>query len=415
MNAQQTGPEHKSGCASAGTGHYDVIIVGAGLVGASLAVGLRKALPAHCRIAVVDNRDLTQIAATDARTTALSMGSRRILQNLDLWDDLAADAEPIVDIQVSDRGQPGMSRLRARDHRVPALGYVADNGRFGRLLHNRLLHDDGIDCLHPVQVTHIKPIAGSASAGMQIDTSSDTGAGQLTCHLAVLADGGKSPLGAMLGLSFDSRNDGYKALVTNITTSRPHKSTAYERFTDEGPLALLPRRDGRSALVWTMPAALADQRLQLPEPAFLEAIQSRFGYRLGRLIERDACHSWAIEQRSVREQIRPGLVVLGNAAHTLHPVAGQGFNLALRDLEELVHQVSRALDAGQPPGQMDVLLAYQARRQQDQRQIMEASDWLVRTFSSRSGLWLGARTLGLAGMGSLFPLKDWFARRAMGL
>ncbi|MCY4473199.1 MAG: 2-octaprenyl-6-methoxyphenyl hydroxylase [Kistimonas sp.] len=422
MNAQQTNAQPGSGPRPKNM-DYAVVIIGAGLVGATLAVGLRRALPADFSIALVESRKLApagegrhqQAGDADVRTTALSMGSCRILHEWGLWDALAAEAQPILEIQVSDRGRPGMVRLQARDHQVPALGYVVSNSQAARLLQGRLLEDAGITCLESTRVQGVRRLCELGPDCMQVETLSGGKVRKLTCSLVILADGGRSGLASMLGLRLDSRNDGQAAIVSNVIPAGDHNSIAYERFTDEGPLAFLPRSDGRCALVWTMPASLAADRMQLSEQDFLAALQSRFGYRLGRFRSLEArCH-WTLQQGWLREQVRPGLVVLGNAAHSLHPVAGQGFNLSVRDIQELIHQLSRAAQAGCQLGQLDVLMRYQARRQQDQHQIMKASDRLVHSFSSNQAGWVAARTLGLVGMASLFPLKDWFARRAMGL
>ncbi len=393
---------------------YDIVIVGGGMVGATLAIGLRQALPDDFRLAVIEAVDIPSEAdpqwqpSYDARSSALSEGSHHIFHSLGLWQEIRQAAEPILDIHVSDRGHFGVARINAAEHGVPALGYVVDNRQLGRVLISHLQAETGIDWLCPVQVQTLTPTRD----GMVVETD---GGQTLRAGLVVLADGGRSGLAKTLGLESDVSDYGHKAIIANITPSRHHKNVAYERFTDEGPMALLPRPNGDCALIWTMPEALADERLELVEDDFLAELQTRFGYRVGRFCKVGERFGYSLALRTVREQVRPGLVVLGNAAHSLHPVAGQGLNLSLRDVQALIETIVAAVRRQKSPGSLEVLKAYQLAREGDQRQTTDFCDQVVRLFSNNSMVLAGARNLGLVTMDLLFPMKDRFARQSMGL
>ena len=395
--------------------HFDVVIVGGGMVGASLATGLRKALPESITIAVIEAVAPSSTGAPqdwqpsyDARSTALSEGARGIFEELGLWQGIARNAEPITDIHVSDRGHFGMTRLHASEHGVPALGYVVDNSWLGQVLVSAVQDLDGVEWMCPVSVKRLTP----EQSGMALESDAGT---NLTAELVILADGGRSGLTQALGVDIDESHYGQKAIVTNITPARHHQGVAYERFTDEGPMALLPRANGDCALVWTMPEALAEERLQLVDDDFLEELQDRFGYRLGRFRKVGERFSYPLALRQSREQVRPGLVVLGNAAHSLHPVAGQGFNLSLRDVQALIRVLGQAGHMGQHLGDLELLLSYVEDRQQDQQRTIGFSDKVVSLFSNDSTVWAGLRNTGLLSMELVFPVRDWFARQAMGI
>ena len=395
--------------------HFDVVIVGGGMVGASLATGLRKALPESITIATIEavapsSTDDPQDwqPSYDARSTALSEGSRGIFEELGLWQGIARNAEPISDIHVSDRGHFGITRLHALEHGVPALGYVVDNSWLGQVLVSAVQDLEGVEWMCPVSVKRLTP----EQSGMALELDSGT---NLTAELVILADGGRSGLTQALGVDIDESHYGQKAIVTNITPARHHQGVAYERFTDEGPMALLPRANGDCALVWTMPEEIAEERLQLVDDDFLEELQDRFGYRLGRFRKVGERFSYPLALRQSREQVRPGLVVLGNAAHSLHPVAGQGFNLSLRDVQTLIRILGQAGHTGQHLGDLELLLSYVEDRQQDQQRTIGFSDKVVSLFSNDSTVLAGLRNTGLLSMELVFPVRDWFTRQAMGI
>ncbi len=382
-------------------------IIGGGLVGASLALALQAGAKARgWRILLVEPfapGDAWQ-PSYDARSSALSYGSRLIFERLGLWPALAERAEAITQIQVSDRGRFGATRLDAADEGVPALGYVLENAWMGHCLW-RALDPDVVEWRCPAQVTRMQAL----DDGYRLTLDDNA---ELDCDLAVLADGGRSGLREQLGIGVRQTAYEQSALIANISPAEAHGGQAFERFTEQGPLALLPLPDDRCALVWTRPPVDAERLQALPERAFLDELQQAFGYRLGRLRKAGTRHVYPLALVEAEEQVRPHLVLLGNAAHSLHPVAGQGFNLSLRDADTLAECL---LGATEQPGDFTVLQRYLARQRQDQTLTVGFSDRVTRLFGRGESLLVAGRTLGLLGLDLLPPAKRWFARQAMGL
>lgn len=382
-------------------------IVGGGLVGASLALALQKgAKERDWTIELIEPFEPGNEyqPSYDARSTALSYGTRLIYQRLGVWERIAERAEPITHIHVSDRGRAGATRLDARTQGVPALGYVVENAWIGHCLWQAL--DDEVVVRHcPAEVERMQPLAKgyrlSLTSGLELD-----------CQLAVLADGGRSALREQLGIEIKRTPYDQSALIANVTPGKPHGGQAFERFTDEGPMALLPLQDNRCALVWTRSDRDAARLVALPEAEFLDELQQAFGYRLGGFQQVGARHLYPLVLIEAEEQVRSGLVVLGNAAHSLHPIAGQGYNLSLRDTEALA---AALLSGSAQPGDLGVLQAYHQQQRSDQRLTVGFSDQLTQLFGDSARLSIASRNLGLVGLDLLPPAKAWFARQAMGL
>ncbi|MCL6415688.1 2-octaprenyl-6-methoxyphenyl hydroxylase [Aestuariirhabdus sp. Z084] len=397
--------------------HYDLLIIGGGMVGASLACALRPLIRRQgLTLGIIESQPLTNDPGVlqpsyDARSTALAWGTREIYEELGLWSALSRNVTPIRSVHVSDRGHFGMSRLEHEEMGVEALGYVVENRWLGSVLQSDLQSDSTIEWIAPARVNRLR--AGDTGMLLELDKQGETET--LSADLTILADGGRSGLAQQLGIGERSNAYQQRALIANVTTSKPHQGVAYERFTDQGPMALLPLSDGRSALVWTLPEDEADAVLSLDDSAFLQRLQSRFGYRLGRLQRVGERFSYPLSLKWTSEQVRPGLVVLGNAAHSLHPVAGQGYNLALRDLMTLVRVLEQGVAEGKPLGELSLLSHYVALQQQDQTRTVGFSDRVVRLFSNQQPLLNQVRGLGLLGLELSPGLKHWFTRQAMGL
>lgn len=382
-------------------------IIGGGLVGASLALALQEgARQRGWRIVLIEPfaPGNSYQPSYDARSSALSYGTRQIYERLGLWPALSARAEPIRQIHVSDRGRFGATRLSAESEGVPALGYVVENAWLGQCLW-QALDAEVVEWRCPAEVTALQAL----DDGYRLTLNDGS---QLDCDLAVLADGGRSGLREQLGIAVKTTPYGQSALIANISTAEAHQGQAFERFTDEGPMALLPLSENRSALVWTRQGSDAQRLAALPDREFLAELQQVFGYRLGALTQVGARHLYPLSLVEASEQVRPHLVVLGNAAHSLHPIAGQGYNLSLRDTLALAEAL---LDSPATPGDFSVLQDYLQRQRLDQQMTVGFSDQVTRLFSTAQPLLVAGRNLGLLGLDLLPPAKHWFARQAMGL
>ncbi len=380
-------------------------IVGGGMVGACLALALQPfAREVGWRIRLIESHPPGETVQTsyDARATALSHGSRLLLERLGVWEDLAQQVEPIRRIHVSDRGHPGVTRLDAQQEGVPALGYVVENARLGQVLLGAL-DKKVVEWLAPARVFKVQARAG----GYSLDIEQQGAVSQLETDLLVLADGGRSGLLDQLGVHREMKPYGQAAIIANLSSADGHQSVAYERFTSSGPLALLPLSGKRSALVWTLPEDQAAGVAALPDAQFLARLQEAFGYRMGALTQVGTRLCYPLQLIEAQEQVRPHLVVLGNAAHSLHPIAGQGFNLSLRDTLALADTLVTAGKQQRQPGDLAVLQEYLQRQQRDQRQTVAFSDYLTRLFMGRN--------LGLLGLDLLPPARRLFARQAMGI
>ncbi len=410
--------------------HYDIVIIGGGMVGASLAAALLPVIKElDLQIAVIESMpmptdDLSHYQPSyDARATALSYGTRKLYEQIDVWQSISAHVSPIQRIHVSDKGHFGATRLNAEEEHVPALGYVVENHWLGRsLLHHIKTHPntDYVNYCCPAEVISVTPV----EKGMQLAIQLENETLQVSADLVVMADGGRSDLREKLGISYQEVVYQQHAVVTNISPDRPHQDIAYERFTDTGPLALLPLQDqalqdqketARCGLVWTVPDAELETVMALDDAAFIARVQERFGYRAGRFVHVGKRFSYPLKLVLADEQVRPGLVVLGNAAHALHPIAGQGYNLALRGVVELAQSIIDARRAGVAVGDAAMLQAYHQSRVTDQQRTIGLSDKTMKLFSNRNPILALGRDLGLQLMDICPPAKTLFARGAMGL
>jgi 2-octaprenyl-6-methoxyphenol hydroxylase len=396
---------------------YDIVIVGGGMVGASLALALSD-LP--YRVAVVEAWPPTADGqpSYDDRATALAEGSRRIFDTLGCWPALARDAAPINKVHVSDRGRFGFTRLRAEDYGVEALGHVVENRVLGRVLWDALANRPRTELLAPWRVTavaaegdaarvELAPAGGGADGGVPRE---------LSAALVVAADGARSRTREMLGMAVRVRDYEQHAVIANVTPSDGGAGDeAFERFTDDGPLALLPMTGGRWSLVWTVTPARAAELVAADEPTFLAELQAVFGYRLGRFERAGRRQSYPLKLVRALDQQLGRVLLIGNAAHGLHPVAGQGFNLGLRDAAVLADVLATGCEEEREPGDPATLQAYLDWRRDDHERVIALTDSLVRLFTNPLGPVRAARALGLIGLDLVGPVKNRFARQSMGL
>ncbi len=394
------------------TGHcsYDLVIVGGGLVGGSLACALRGSGLRVCSIEAVA-ADAPAQPSYDERVIALSFGSRRILEGIGLWGVIAPGAEAIHRIHVSQRGGFGFAHLDRAEQGVEALGYVAPARLMGAAIRGALAAVGGIEQLCPARLLGLR----RRPDGIDLEVSVAGASRTLSTRLLVAADGGDSFVRRRLGLTVRERLYGQDAIITTVSADRPQPNTAYERFTDSGPLAMLPMTQGRWSVVWTTLEADTQGLLGLSEAAFLARLQERFGYRLGGLSRLGRRVAYPLRQVMAREPVGERLVLIGNAAHTLHPVAGQGFNLGLRDLAALAEVLVEAARTGADPGGRALLAEYEALRGRDQADAARVTDTLARLFVNPWGPLRLARDLGLVGLDLVPGARRALARRFMGL
>jgi 2-octaprenyl-6-methoxyphenol hydroxylase len=397
----------------------DVAIVGGGMVGASLAVALRGT---GLTVALIEAHapDSAAQPSFDERTTALGNASRRIFESVGLWKNLAPSAARIDRIHVSDAGRFGFARLDARELGLDALGFVVPNRVIGRELWAALRADPATSMHVPAQLESLHVEADAARLAVR----TQQGLVVLSARLVVAADGAQSLVRASAGLAATVDDYEQVAIVAGLRTDQANDGTAYERFTAAGPMALLPLAIAGAAadsscwrtLVWAARPQDAQRLMALDEAAFLREWQDAFGWRAGRARElgRRAVYPLALS-RSTRTTA-PRIVLLGNAAQSLHPVAGQGFNLALRDAADLAELLAAQVlvegrgDTGSP----DLLARYEAARAADREGVIAFTDTLVRAFSSDHPVLARARDAGLLLFDLLPPAKRALSRVSLG-
>jgi 2-octaprenyl-6-methoxyphenol hydroxylase len=389
---------------------YDIIIVGGGLVGASLAAALR-ATP--LKIAIIEAAPWftnKRPPSYDDRIIALNYASQRIFSSLGLWEKIAPAATPIKHIHISDQGHIGFTHLDSKDLKAPALGYVVSARHLGQCL-QEILAESSIDIIAPAKFLEIN----QSDKVIDVEIIQNQQSQTLQTRLLVAADGGNSKVRQHLGIRNQTIDYGQTAIIGNVTLEYPHKNIAYERFTPSGPLALLPLQNNDCALVRTVASDKTDEVMALDNQTFLRSLQQQFGWRLGKFLQIGQRHSYPLQLSRIEEHTRPHVVIIGNAAHTLHPIAGQGFNLGLRDVASLSEVIVESLKAGEDVGSDMTLQAYVARQQPDQEQITNITNMLVQVFSNSFPPLVIARNLGLLAADALPPLKKLFVRRMAGL
>lgn len=386
----------------------DIAIVGGGTVGSVLAMGIARQTPYS--VTVIDANPLGPAhdhVGFDARVIALARRTVNELAGLGV-QVRSAGSTPIEHIQVSEKGGAGMCELHARDYRLSAFGEVVSLTQLGRLL-NAHLDELPVQRLHENTVT----AAERDTDGVTLTLGQ---APAVKARLVIMADGGRSELAPQLGFTRTEQHYDQIALVCNVTTSQPHHQRAYERFTADGPLALLPfgghavSPKHAFSVVWTVDAAHADALLSLPDEAFLARLQQEFGYRQGTFCSTGPRHSYPLALRQTTQLVNHRAAVLGNAAQTLHPIAGQGFNLGLRDVMALLQCLNEADD----PGAFGLLRQYAQARQADVQSTIWLTDSLVRGFSNRLTGLKAARNLGLIGLNHNAAARRIFVRRTTG-
>jgi len=387
----------------AATKVFDVVIVGGGLVGASCALGLKKAAP-HLSIAVIEANEVNADyhPSFDDRSIALAQQSVEYLQAIQAFDTQASFAGAIEQVTVSDRGHFGKTHIHSQDYQQQALGYVVEVNPFGRSLHQQLAKTDIIfycpDSLSKVEYHNEYALLTLASNQ------------QLTAKLLVVADGANSPTRQLANIQFTTTPYQQAAVIANIEVAGGHNHHAYERFTEHGPMALLPMSNNRYSLVWCMEPEQIDEVMAFDDVAFVGALQTAFGYRAGQFTHVGIRASYPLVYGRAESLNAHRTVLIGNAGHAIHPIAGQGFNLGLRDVQLLSSLVAQEI----PLGDYRFTARYAKQRTQDINTVMTLTDGLVRLFSNSSRLLAFGRSCGLLAMSLNDTLKTPLAKQLMG-
>lgn len=381
------------------TNSYDIGIVGGGLVGLCAALALQHT---GQRIAVIEATRLEQpdSGGLNARSIALSYSSVQIFRALGIWRSIRQQAAAIEHIHISSQGRWGISRLRASDYDIPALGYVIESRHLAASLLQRVAASEQINLITDATFESIEN-GETVAIGYQHQGKTN----ELSCRLALIADGANSQARARLGIDHNTVDYGQSAIIANVEFDKPAMNHAYERFTDQGPLAILPLGGNRYACVWTRDNQTAASLMQADDAVFIEALQACFGFRMGYIEQIGERFCFPLNRTEARQLIRGKCVLIGNAANTLHPVAGQGFNLALRDVATLYELLKTETP----------LVEYQRLRQREQQQVVCMGDGLVNLFSNQLPLLDHVRAGSLALLDHLPILKAQVAMSGMGL
>jgi 2-octaprenyl-6-methoxyphenol hydroxylase len=353
---------------------YDVAIVGGGMVGASFALALRGT---RLRVLLIENvaPDSASQPSFDDRTTALGNGSRQVFEGLGVWPAMSAEAAPIRSIHVSDAGRFGVARLDAKEQGVQAFGYVVPNRVIGRVLWQALSSAPNVTLAVPAQLKH----ATLRDDGVRLEIIRDAAVEIVHASVAVAADGAGSVLRTCAGIDADVEDYDQVAIVVNAATDKPHAGQAFERFTASGPLAVLPTAGGGYTVVWAVRPARAAELLALGDEAFAAELLAAFGWRAGRWTRVGRRNQYPLALSRATETVAGRVVLIGNAAQALHPVAGQGFNLGLRDAATLAEMLA---GAASDPDFSELLARFSAWREEDRKGVTRFTDGLVKLFGS---------------------------------
>lgn len=394
--------------------HYDIVIVGGAMTGTTLALALSAFTNGKMKIAVLERQQAKQHhqSGFDARCIALSDGScqkfaRIILQDgQNLWQKIQPFSTHIEQIHVSDKGHSGIVEFSAREFHLQQLGAVIELQQVGQILLQAVEQSDNIDYLCPVEIAHIE----RSQDGVKISLKNDR---TLTAQLLIGADGTKSEVASAVNISQEMLHDyGQTAIIANVQTQQPHQNRAFERFTTEGPLALLPMKDNLISLVWCV--RHADELLQADENSFLTRLQQQFGWRLGRFQRCGQRFAYPLTLSRAAQHVQARTVLIGNAAQTLHPIAGQGFNLGIRDVMTLANILSYAYLQQQEIGDDALLQQYENKRKEDQKQMIQLTDGLLTIFANNLLPLQIGRNLGLMALAQSSMLRQYFAKPTLG-
>ncbi|HET9190292.1 MAG TPA: UbiH/UbiF/VisC/COQ6 family ubiquinone biosynthesis hydroxylase [Rudaea sp.] len=389
-------------------GIHDVAIVGAGMVGAALALALARE---GFDVAVIEPRAPKLWNAqdeVDLRVVALAPSSVELFDRLDVWKEIAAArANAYRRMRVWDALAPGQLAFDAADEGRAALGWIVENRLIQSVLWQALQREARITLHCPAKVTGTDATDDRRTLTLDDDTS-------VAARLVVAADGADSVLRGLLGIASRDRDYGQRAIVAHVATERAHESTAWQRFVPGGTIAFLPLADGRCSIVWSVSQTDAERLLALDDEAFCAELGAAFDFRLGRITAMTKRASFPLRMKLAERYLAPRFVLIGDAAHAVHPLAGQGVNLGLRDVGELRSVLVEARDARRDFAAESVLRRYERRRRSDNTLSAHAFDAIQRVFGSDAMPLAALRGAGLAVVNKIAPLKQAFARHAAG-
>ncbi|EJO2026617.1 2-octaprenyl-6-methoxyphenyl hydroxylase [Vibrio parahaemolyticus] len=386
---------------------YDVVIAGGAMAGATLALAIEHLSQGALRVAVVEpfKAQSDQHPGFDSRSIALSYSTVNLLRHLALWSAIEPFSTPIEHIHVSDRSHAGMTDITKHDVGVEALGYVVELADVGRVYQELLTHSTAIDLYCPDSAKHI--------TRTQENVTIELASGELlNAKLLVAADGAVSQCCQQIGLELSEHDFDQVAVIANIVTQEPHQGRAFERFTENGPVALLPMSDNRMSLVWCLRPDEAQIVMELSESEFLERLQQDFGWRLGAMQKVGLRASYPLLLRHRKQNISHRFAIVGNAAQTLHPIAGQGFNLGIRDVVTLAEELVKQ---GEDVGRYQGLIRFSQRREADRNETIWLTSSLVHVFSNDLLAMRIGRNTALAAMDNLSIFKQPLLRHTLGL
>jgi 2-octaprenyl-6-methoxyphenol hydroxylase len=386
----------------------ELLIAGGGLTG--LLLGLACA-GAGLAVAIVDRQQPPVVLAEefDGRSSAIAYGSRNVLDAIGLWPDVAAEAEPILEIRVADEDSPLHLHYDHRELGTDSpLGYIVENRVLRRALIEHVTSIPNLSFMAPLAVD-------SVSSSPFVTTAHLSDGRLIRARLVAAADGQKSPLREAAGIRTIGWRYAQTSIVTTVRHERPHRGIAVEQFLSAGPFAILPMTGNRSSIVWTERAELARQLIRLPDAAFAAELAERFGDFLGAVEPIGSRWTYPVALLLAERYVAPRLALVGEAAHVIHPIAGQGLNLGIRDVAVLAELVIDTRRLGLDIGDESVLRRYQQWRRFDVLALAAVTDGLNRLFSNSVLPLRLARDVGLAVVNQISPLKRLLMRDAMGI
>ena len=387
---------------------FDIAIIGGGLVGMSLATALAEC---DCRVLLVEQNPATvnQADVLDLRTTGLTRSSQQAFMQVGIWNDIALKATSIQRLDISEQGNFGGARIDANEFNASPIGYMVPNHHLIEVLSQRVSKQSNLTIMSSASLIEL----AEEPEGYSLIVNQHEQNKKLQTSLLVGADGANSKVRELLNIKAEQKKYHQSAIITNVRPQKAHNEIAYERFTEHGPLAVLPIQENCCALIWTQPEEKVDHYMQMDDQSFLQALQSAFGYRLGKFVEVGKRSAYPLSLSVSDQLVKCDAVLIGNAAQAVHPVAAQGFNLGLRDVQALVQLLK---EAGFEKRKFTLLLEkYEANRKPDREHVIRLTDGLMRLFAPQMWPAKVLRGLGVRMIGKLPILQRSVLRRNLGM